>query len=464
MSEAALRGIGHPRAGALRLASDARLVRIAVRGEQRAFAAIFQRYHQELYRYCRAILGSEEEAGDALQNTMLKVMRALPGESREIALRPWLYRIAHNEAIALVRQRPSSAELSEETPAASASLPERRVETRERLRQLVTDLQSLPDRQRGALVMRELNEMDYAGIGAVFGTSAGVARQTLYEARVALQEMAEGREMSCDVIRQALSAGDGRVLRGRRLRAHLRSCEGCRDFRAGIRQRRADLSALAPPLPALAAAGLLQNILGSSHAGGGTGGLLGSLGGTGKILGSSAALKSAAAVAATATIAVGAGDVTGVIHPPLISGSSNSAATMPSPAPAAQPANVSANDVRGHSASSTTAGSDAQHGQGKQHPASSHGRGNGGRGNGKSSEAPGHGVSHPQGPPSGTAGRSEFGKSHAPTRLPPPAQNHPSAGGAGTQPSHPSPPISAPGLASSPSASHSTPAPLPGPP
>ena len=142
MSEAALRRIGHPRTGALRLASDARLVRIAVRGEQRAFAAIFQRYHQELYRYCRAILGDEEEASDALQNTMLKVMRALPGESREIALRPWLYRIAHNEAIALVRQRPPSAELSDEIAAPSASPLEHRVETRERLRQLVNDLQS----------------------------------------------------------------------------------------------------------------------------------------------------------------------------------------------------------------------------------------------------------------------------------------------------------------------------------
>ncbi|HEY8836663.1 MAG TPA: sigma factor, partial [Dehalococcoidia bacterium] len=82
MSEAALIGIGHPRAGTLRLASDARLVRIAVRGERRAFAAIFRRYHQELFRYCRAILGDGEEAADALQNTMVKVMRALPGESR----------------------------------------------------------------------------------------------------------------------------------------------------------------------------------------------------------------------------------------------------------------------------------------------------------------------------------------------------------------------------------------------
>src|SRR5438045_175824 len=114
MSEAALPGFGHPRAAALRLASDAHLVRIAVRGEQRAFAAIFQRYHQELYRYCRAILGDTEEAGDALQNAMVKVMRALPGEKREIALRPWLYRIAHNEVVALHRQRHPRAELSDD--------------------------------------------------------------------------------------------------------------------------------------------------------------------------------------------------------------------------------------------------------------------------------------------------------------------------------------------------------------
>jgi RNA polymerase sigma factor (sigma-70 family) len=456
MSEAALRGIGHPRAGALRLASDARLVRFAVRGERRAFAAIFQRYHQELYRYCRAILGDEEEAADALQNAMVKVMRALPGESRAIALRPWLYRIAHNEAIALVRQRPPSAELSDEIAAPSASLLEHRVETRERLRQLVNDLQSLPERQHSALVMRELNEMDYAGIGAVFGTSAGVARQTVYEARVALQEMSEGREMSCEAIREALSADDGRVLRGRKLRAHLRGCQGCRDFRDGIRQRRADLVALAPPLPALAAAGLLQSILGSSHAGAGTGGLLGSLGGTGKILASSAALKSAAAVAATATIAVGVADVTGVIHPPLISGSGNSAATTTSPTSAAKPASVGANGAGGDTASPTTSHSGAQ-GRGNQHSASSNGRSRGGPDHAKNGAAPGHGASHP---PS-TGGRSGLGTSHAPKSLPSPAQSHPPAAGTSTKASHPT---SSSQSKSTSSASTSTPPILPTPP
>src|SRR5262245_26019517 len=81
------------------LSSDARLLRRASAGDERAFASIFRRYHKSLYRFCVAIIGDPIEAQDALQNTMVKVLSALPGETRQIDLKPWLYRIAHNEAI-----------------------------------------------------------------------------------------------------------------------------------------------------------------------------------------------------------------------------------------------------------------------------------------------------------------------------------------------------------------------------
>jgi RNA polymerase sigma factor (sigma-70 family) len=332
MSEAVVSSIAQPGAGTLRLLPDDRLARSAARGEQRAFAAIFQRYHQELFRYCRAILRDEEEARDALQNTMIRVLDALPGEEREIALRPWLYRIAHNEAISLLRQRPSVAEPDDELAVPG---PEDQAETRERLRYLVSDLGALPERQRSALVMRELSGIDYTEIGDVLGTSSAGARQTVYEARVALQEMSEGRATACREVQRSLSAADGRVLRGRKVRAHVRGCVACQDFRAGIRQRRADLAALAPPLPAVAAAGLLHSVLGAGHGGGGGGGLLGLLGaGSGKAVATSAAVKSAAAVVATATVGVGAAGVTGVADPPLIGGES----TPQAGADAAKPA------------------------------------------------------------------------------------------------------------------------------
>jgi RNA polymerase sigma factor (sigma-70 family) len=322
MAETALSDVSHLRAGPLRLLPDDRLARSAARGETRAFAAIFQRYHQELYRYCRAILRDAGEAEDALQNTMIRVLGALPGEEREIALRPWLYRVAHNEAISLLRQREPVAEPEHELTVAG---PEHHSETSERLRGLVSDLEALPERQRSALVMRELSGIDYAEIGAALGSSSAGAKQVVYEARVALKEMAEGRVTACSEVQRELSAADGRVLRGRKLRAHVRGCAGCQDFRAGIGQRRADLAALAPPIPAAAAAGLLHSILGAGHGGGGGGGLLGLLaGGGGKTVATSAAVKSAAAVIATATIAVGTADLTGVINTPLTPGGSGS--------------------------------------------------------------------------------------------------------------------------------------------
>src|SRR4051794_33396248 len=96
-----------------RVLSDDRLTRRAAGSDERAFATIFDRYHQRLYRYCLALLGDSQDAQDALQNTMVKVLRALPGEERKLELKPWLYRIAHNESIELLRRRRETRPLDE---------------------------------------------------------------------------------------------------------------------------------------------------------------------------------------------------------------------------------------------------------------------------------------------------------------------------------------------------------------
>jgi RNA polymerase sigma factor (sigma-70 family) len=306
MSEAAAAmGIGS-------LLSDERLTRRAVGGDERAFAAIFRRYHQSLYRFCLAIVGNPEDAQDALQNTMIKVLRALPGEERKIELKPWLYRIAHNESIDLLRRRRETAQLDVEAVAPGHGLSED-VATRERLRGLLADLRELPDRQREVLVMREMSGLDFEEIGVALETSAAVARQTLYEARQSLRQMEEGRELDCDAVSRALSDGDGRVTRRRDVRAHLRSCASCRGFGDEIKRRQQDLAALAP-LPAVAAAAMLQGLLGggSQAAGGGLAAALG--GGAAKTIATSAAVKGVATVAVVAAVGVTAADRTGAIH------------------------------------------------------------------------------------------------------------------------------------------------------
>ena len=65
------------------MAGDDRLADLAAAGDERAFAVIFERHHQALYRYCRSILGHNEDAADALQSTMLRAMRGLCGARSE---------------------------------------------------------------------------------------------------------------------------------------------------------------------------------------------------------------------------------------------------------------------------------------------------------------------------------------------------------------------------------------------
>lgn len=281
-------------AAALRLLSDERLARLASAGDRAAFGVIFHRYHQELHRYCVSILRNPEDAGDALQSTMLRALNALQGDTRQIALRPWLYRIAHNESITLVRRRRHAgldAELSVPAPFDG----EARADLRAQLHELLGDLRELPERQRGALVMRELGGLNYSEIAAALDTTPAGAKQATYDARRGLHELAKGREMDCAVVCSAISGGDGRALRGRALRAHLRACSDCRDFRSAIADRRSQLAELTPMMPAAVASGLLESVLAS--AGGG-------IGGTG-LLGLSATLKSLSVLAVAAALGTG---------------------------------------------------------------------------------------------------------------------------------------------------------------
>jgi RNA polymerase sigma factor (sigma-70 family) len=336
MTEAAASGPPRGRMGGIalrgpvRLLSEERLSQLAARGDQRAFEEIFRRYHQQLYRFCLATVSNPQDAQEALQNTMVKVMRALPGEEREIKLKPWLYRIARNEAVETIRRRRDTAEPISDRIVAHWEISEAAA-ARARLRDLFADLEELPERQRSALVMRELAGLDFAEIGGVFGTTPAVARQTLYEARQGLRQMDEGREMSCETVRRAISDADGRVTRRRDIRAHVRGCPGCRAFRGDIARRREDLTAIAP-LPLAVSLGLAQGLLagqasgaaaGAGMAGGGVATALGL--GAGKVAATSAAVKSAAAAAIVAVVGVGAADRSGIIDLPASGGDGKAA-------------------------------------------------------------------------------------------------------------------------------------------
>ena len=222
----------------LRVAGDDALARRAARGDDEAFACLVRRYHPKLELFCRAILRHDEDARDAAQSAMAKAFVALRRLERDDAIRGWLFRIAHNEAMTILRRRRLHAELPD-TVVASAAGPADDVMVREELRAVLQDIRELAPRARQALLLRELGELDYAAVGRVLGISPGGARQAVFEARSALQDERAGRDEQCAEIRRELSARDDRRRPTRKARGHLRACSSCRTWsRAQSRRRR----------------------------------------------------------------------------------------------------------------------------------------------------------------------------------------------------------------------------------
>jgi RNA polymerase sigma factor (sigma-70 family) len=303
---------------------DERLARLAGSGNAKAFATLYERHHDALFKYCRWLVRNDADAQDVLQSTFEKALGALKRGQRDAPVRPWLFRIAHNESISLMRRRRVVEELPDTLE--SSSSVEDLVAQRASLTMLVADLMELPERQRGALLMRELSGLSHEEIAASLGISVGAAKQTVFQARRTLMELSEGRAMPCDEIQRVVSDGDGRVLQGRRVSAHLRECTACAAFAASIPDRQVRLRALSPALPPAVAAGVFARIVGAGagHAGAGSGGALvaggaanGSsggfvVGGAAKAVGAAISAKTMAvgvAVLATATVAT-----VGAIH------------------------------------------------------------------------------------------------------------------------------------------------------
>lgn len=213
-----------------------------------SFASVYAEHMPELTRYCRSILRDSADAEDAAQNAMERALRALSGDAPPPEkVRPWLMTIAQREAINLLRlrRRVTPAELDEASLGPQGSAEELAA-VRERLAELLADVRELAPRQREVLVARELGGRSYRQIAATLGTSEAAAQQLVLEARQSLRQFEAGRSLDCHEVQAWMSAHENARVRTRRVRAHLRSCDGCRCFHRGIAARRRDFGLLLP--------------------------------------------------------------------------------------------------------------------------------------------------------------------------------------------------------------------------
>ncbi|MDX6702776.1 MAG: hypothetical protein QOF26_3002, partial [Baekduia sp.] len=232
----------------LRLRTDDQLVALFRAGHDEAFGTIHDRYRQRLFGYARQMLGgSRSDAEDVLQDVFLRAYHALRADDRPVTVRAWLYRVAHNRCIdQLRRPAPAAADIFDLNRGLNAE-PESEAERREDLRRLVADVQRLPEQQRSALLMREMEGLSYADLAVALGVTVPAVKSLLVRARVGLVEAVEARDTACVEIRTDLATAIDRGVRSSgRSRKHLRECAGCRDYRSAMRAVDKQLNGLAP--------------------------------------------------------------------------------------------------------------------------------------------------------------------------------------------------------------------------
>jgi RNA polymerase sigma factor (sigma-70 family) len=273
--------------GSLRLSARAR--------DERSFEALFRRHHAPLLSYCRHMLGDGDEAEDALQQAFIRAHRAMLGGTEPREVRPWLYAIARNCCLSALAARKPTEPLQDRTPGLAGLAEE--VHRREDLRELLAGIARLPEDQRSALLLAELEDLSHREIAGIVECPVSKVKALIYQARSALIADRDALGTPCRDIREQLAVARGGELRRGPLRRHLNLCAGCRDFQLAVGAQRESLAAVLPVLPG---AGLTAAIL--AHAAAHT--AASSAGGAG--------ISASGAAATTAGAGASAGGGTGV--------------------------------------------------------------------------------------------------------------------------------------------------------
>ena len=274
----------------LALRGDDHLVEQIRRGSEAAFEVVFERYGSSILSFCRHMLGSQEEAEDAVQHTFAAAYRDLLHNEREINLKPWLYAIARNRCLSVLRSGRETPE--EEVDGVALAGLDEQVQKRAELRDLVRDMRDLPNEQRAALLLAELGDLSHPEVADVLDCEVQKVKALVFRARSGLMERREARETPCAEIQEQLANLRGGALRRSELRHHLRGCEACRSYREQVRRQRQLVAAILPVTPSF---GFKSSVLAAVGIGGGAAG--GGAAGLGVLGLSSATVAKIAAVA-----------------------------------------------------------------------------------------------------------------------------------------------------------------------
>jgi RNA polymerase sigma factor (sigma-70 family) len=295
----------------LRLQSDERLIALTRRGQHAAFEVLCSRYQSRLLSFCRHMLGSREDAEDVLQEVFAAAFNAVLADERDINVRPWLYRIARNRSLNHLRRASAVGVDSMDIHLSENGLSTSdKVLRRESFRELIADVHELPETQRSALLLREIDALSYEQIAHAMETTVPSVKSLLVRARISLAEAAEARKLSCEEVRLELGeVAEGLAKLSTPARRHVRGCERCLAFKKHLKQNNHALAAILPVAPLLILKKLVLAKLGTTASAGGAhvAGGAGATAGAAATIGAGAAATGGGAGFAGGLVTAGAG-------------------------------------------------------------------------------------------------------------------------------------------------------------
>jgi RNA polymerase sigma factor (sigma-70 family) len=231
--------------------SDARLVARVRKGDQQAFEQLYARYQPSVLSFARHLTGQREDAEDAVQHAFLAAYQRIAESEDSLDVRPWLFAVARNRCLSLLRARGTQGVTASVAGSISMDGLAAEVERRQELRDLVGDLARLPEPQRAALLLSQIEALSHGEIASALGVAPEKVKALVFQARSSLAATREARDAPCSDIRTELATSRGAALRRRTLRRHVHECSGCREFEIAVQRQRHELDVLLPVLPTL---------------------------------------------------------------------------------------------------------------------------------------------------------------------------------------------------------------------
>ncbi|GBD94169.1 ECF RNA polymerase sigma factor SigW [bacterium BMS3Abin05] len=180
-------------------ASDKQLIQLAIEGNQKAYEELLRKYHGVIYHLIYKMVGNKEETEDLVQETFVKAFHSLKSFKEEFAFSTWLYKIATNHTIDLLRKKKlqtysldepvkiKEGEVNREYPDENYS-PEKVLLSGETTEIILRSIEALPEKYRRVINLRHKEDKSYEDISAFLQVPVGTVKARLFRARELLKK------------------------------------------------------------------------------------------------------------------------------------------------------------------------------------------------------------------------------------------------------------------------------------